>query len=312
MSKTVKILLIVAACAAGLGLLLMGIGMVSGVQETIRGGFDLAERIIFSEPSSTLEPTSTITPNAPTSDDGDVAVPVPENSAAHNEVFFEDYDLPDFHKIVVDVTVADVCFFPAESAGISIRYGDDRHNPSYSVEDGVLRIQDDPYKVSWNGKSFKEILQNITSLNSLTNGGQINVYLPADGCDDISVTTVDGDIELTFAGGRAGNLSLETVNGGIVVYGGSYGKIKAGNVNGSIRIDGALAGDASLNTVNGGLDVFTTLAENEYTIEAKTLNGSVVSNGDKRGNAYNGGGGTIKIEAETVNGEIQLAFAKEG
>ena len=196
MSKGVKILLIVAACVAALGLLLIGIGMVSGTQQVISEGFKLAERVLYDEEDSVIAtPTPGTVDHA--SNPAATSAPVASKDSASKSGSGTDitaFDLPAFDRVIVDVTVADVSFVLDERPGISIQYSDERHNPSYSVENGVLRIKDDPYKVSWNGKSFKEILQDLASFNSLVGGGKITVFLTEQEYKSISATTVDGDI----------------------------------------------------------------------------------------------------------------------
>ncbi|MBQ3109152.1 MAG: DUF4097 family beta strand repeat protein [Clostridia bacterium] len=82
MGKGVKALLIIAACIAALGILLIGIGVVNGVQQGISEGFDLVERILFGGSDTPIEapimePVQTDAPSA--------AVPTPTPAPADVE-----------------------------------------------------------------------------------------------------------------------------------------------------------------------------------------------------------------------------------
>lgn len=356
MGKGVKALLIIAACIAALGILLIGIGVVNGVQQGISEGFDLVERILFGdsetpvdtpleapivEPVQTDAPSATVpTPHPVDQEDWSAApgiveptpAPVAESSSEKNAIDIKVSDLPTFNSIQVDVTTADISILPADGteASLSIHYGDARHNPTYKVENGCLYIKDDPYKAKWDGKSFKEIMQDIAgSLFSIGGKGKIEIYLPVGTeYDKFEAETTTGDI-ICSAAITAHELSVETTTGDIRVSGGiydkidaecttgdvsfadgSYGRVTAECTTGDISLEGILSGSISLSCTTGDVVIVSALPQYNYSIDTSCTSGNITVDGHQCGKTYKGGKGEIRLDAETTTGDIHMSFSE--
>jgi hypothetical protein len=124
----------------------------------------------------------------------------------------------------------------------------------------------------------------------------------------LKLTTVNGGID---AIGFAGDVSAETVNGGIDLA--TEGAARAETVNGGIDAKmGVRFGDTRFETVNGGIEL-TLPAAAAAELDASCVNGSIssdfaVSGGSKTRRSLRGtiGGGGPKLHLETVNGSISV------
>ena len=128
--------------------------------------------------------------------------------------------------------------------------------------------------------------------------------------------------------------SVETVNGGVNISGVS-GNVVAESVNGGVDVTD-LAGDAKLSTVNGSIDAEFSRLEGQQSVKAETVNGRITIklpadadvkvsadtlNGGINGRDFeletdkgfvgsdlngNIGGGSARLNIDTVNGSIKI------
>lgn len=342
MNKGIKVLLILAACLAALGLLMMGFGIVNGRSDKFIAAFEKIDDVIdhgFSDtpivntvpvlPTPTPQPANTENSNLqPTP----TTMPAASASDSGNAIDIKVSDLPAFNSIQVDVTTADICILPADGteASLSIHYGDARHNPTYKVENGCLYVKDDPHKAKWDGKSFKEIMQDIAgSLFFIGGKGKIEIYLPAGTeYDKFEAETTTGDIicsaeitaseldvetttgDIRVSGGIYDKIDAECTTGDISVAGGSYNRVTAECTTGDIHAEGVLSGSISFSCTTGDVTVASALPQYNYSIDASCTSGNITVDGHQCGKTYKGGKGEIRLDAETTTGDIHMSFSE--
>ena len=147
----------------------------------------------------------------------------------------------------------------------------------------------------------------------------------------INIESVEGDLTIGGARGRVdastvnrgirvtdveGDLSLETVNGPIIVQNVRSTRVDASTVNGRIVYDGTLrdGGDYSLATHNGAVWVVVPSGANA-SVSVSTFNGELdttfqipnfESNSSKRSFNFVLGSGRARLDLETFGGDINL------
>ncbi|MBW3660589.1 MAG: DUF4097 family beta strand repeat protein [Gemmatimonadetes bacterium] len=145
----------------------------------------------------------------------------------------------------------------------------------------------------------------------MRDGATIDFVVHVPSAVDLEARTVNGAIT---TGPLGGDVSVSTVNGSIEVTG--AGKVDARTVNGAIEASTGAAtwnGGLEFKTVNGSITV-TLPANASARVEAKTVNGGLETDfpltiqgkwGPRRMEGTIGrGGGTLELE--TVNGAIRL------
>jgi hypothetical protein len=290
-----KKVLIVAACIAAAGLLLIGISFIIGGSGVYRGFKDSELSNYNAEANRAIVP-----------------------------YYVSDMELEAFTSVSIDVVNADVNIEKGDSYGIVIDYPDSRYNPSYKVQGGALTMKDDPVKTV---KSFWQLF----NTNFWQNGfnlkhGNVTVFLPEGEYDRIDIENVNGPILISDT--TVNELKMECVNStidvtNVTIKEGNWntvnGKIQAEQltgsnldietVNGGISLVGTLSGDSSINTVNGSIEIGTALSRDLYHLDLSTLNGKVYLDGeDHKKGLDTGSGAANSIKAETVNGRVEINF----
>lgn len=151
---------------------------------------------------------------------------------------------------------------------------------------------------------------------------QIEVYLPREAYEEISVESSNGMIEISDL--NANQVILDTKNGklrleqldsdyihaktsnGAIIANDIQGEIKAQTSNGAIEMSlPTIHSPLDLATSNGAINVEVDEAVNNTTITANTSNGSVYILGSNEGNRIIGDG-SIEVKLKTSNGRIEL------
>ncbi|OQB23279.1 MAG: hypothetical protein BWY11_02003 [Firmicutes bacterium ADurb.Bin182] len=295
MSSGMKKALIVAACIAAVGLLLIGISFIVG------------NRGVFEE------------------------YRIPDYSYGANKAvepyYVNDMELDAFTSVKVDVVNADISIVKSTSYGIEIDYQDSRYNPTYRVGNNTLTVKDDPVRNVrrfWDLFSFNFWRNNGLSLKR----GQITVYLPEHEYESIELENVNGGITISDtyvdrldAECVNSTISMENVKTNRATWTSVNGKIEAREltgsniniecVNGSIELSGELSGKCRFETVNGTISIDTALERNQYDLDLSTVTGKVFLDGqDHKKGLESDTGAANSLYAETVNGRIEINFGK--
>lgn len=151
---------------------------------------------------------------------------------------------------------------------------------------------------------------------------QIEVYLPREAYEEISVESSNGVIDVSEL--NANQVILDTKNGklrlkqldsdyihaktsnGAIIANDIQGEIKAQTSNGAIQMSlPTIYSPLDLATSNGAIIVEVEEAVNNTTITANTSNGSVHILGSNEGNRTIGDG-SVEVKLKTSNGRIEL------
>jgi hypothetical protein len=290
--------LIVAACIAAAGLLLIGISFIVG-NRNVNLGYDYPDYKYEANLEKEIKP-----------------------------YYVSDMQLESFTSVDIDVVNADVDFVKGTAYGVEIDYSDSRYNPTYKVRGGELTIEDDPIPAV---RGFWQLFNlNFWNQKGLSlKRGQITVYLPEAQYDTIKVVNVNGQVNVSDTAMK--DLSMECVNSTINIknvktdsatLGSVNGRIGCEQlttsrsldincVNGEIEAQGTFAGNTKLETVNGSITFNTTLTQKDYDLNISTVTGKIYldnANLSKSFEQDNNAGNDLN--AETVNGRIDLIFGK--
>ncbi len=212
--------------------------------------------------------------------------------------------------IVIDDISSNIVIGVSNDDKIYINYTE-REKEYYEIEDGQDLIIEKVEDYNWLERLF------YISLGS----SDVEVLLPKDYKGDLFIESVNSDI--TVSDLSSDEIEIFVTNGDIVIKNSDSEKTKLENINGEITLENSSLKEVSAKTVNGEIEI-QDLVSDEMDFE--TLNGEISGNilGDK--NEYNVSSSTVNgsnnledinmsdreksMEANTVNGEINIEFAE--
>ncbi len=122
----------------------------------------------------------------------------------------------------------------------------------------------------------------------------------------IKVTTVSGDINVGDC--SASEIKLESVSGDISVNSTSTESIRTDTVSGDITLQGIDCSSARADSVSGNVDIKFNADISGFTAEIDTISGRIKNKFEttQKKDTYTYGDGSIKVEIDTVSGNISL------
>ena len=198
--------------------------------------------------------------------------------------------LGDFGSLVVEAAAADVRLVRGEEYGVSLAWFGRDYRLEYTLENDVLKVCSQP--------------RDLVGIDGV--GGTITVTLPREAeLEAVSVSLGLGDAELHGLT-VSGSLTVDTGLGDVDVTG-SFGGVELNTGVGDLSAAGDLRGDLSLNTGVGNIAVSTSLEREAYDLSASSGVGGLTCDGESV-KELQGGGGAVRLEADTGVGDIALYF----
>lgn len=226
----------------------------------------------------------------------------------------------------LDVGTANVEFVKSTD-GISKVTCYENKNHKFTVEEsgGVLRVKQNSVGFLWfdigQPRVTVEVPEQVEITMKSTNGStriadfalksfdyeQTNGDLKAQNLHiegDCTLRSTNGSLELSNS--SAGKVDAESSNGGIVLeYVKSRSSLRAKATNAKLHLENIEVGTRlDAKTTNGDIDILLQGRAENYSISAKTTNGSSNTEDMQRSDA------SKSVHAETTNGDIHIAFTE--
>ncbi|MDR1217538.1 MAG: DUF4097 domain-containing protein [Oscillospiraceae bacterium] len=223
-------------------------------------------------------------------------------------------------SLTVDAIDADVEFIPADDFGFDIRtfYGE----PDWSLDGGKLVI--DEARI---GGMFRVEFPLLPPLTADGKISYIKIYYPRDSeLNNLTVSTVSGNIEFPGLDKRVRESSLSTVSGNISAASLETDTLGIHTVSGNIetrdvaspraRLD-TTSGDASLtaflgkleaDTVSGNIEILTDTDEDKLEYKIETISGDIKVGGLRLGGPVRSSppNADTSLDIETVSGDVTI------
>lgn len=254
-----------------------------------------------------------------------------DSDSGSESVKTSEYALLPFTTIEADLQNSTITINRGNVQNISIKNVDGNGEIHYFLEDGTLRIDQDPVKkftwfkglktshvtITLTGEQYDELyLKSVNGKITVsdirvkemnlesTNGG---IELSSLNIGTLDMENVSGGIKMTDV--HAKRSDIQAVNGSVTLDGCDCHALCVENVNGSIKASGNLSGTIDLSTVNGSIVLHAAKPAECFDWCVQTLCGSINLNGEKyTGTAQKRTGLHDIIRCETVNGSVVLNF----
>jgi hypothetical protein len=293
MKKSVRILLIIAASCLGVGIILIGIGVLTGAKRGM-----------------TWDTTHGV-------------------KALESQKFtYDSGAVKDIQYVDIDVSNAKIQVLQSDndSFDLQVNYEYDSQQPVVDVSGNRMSVAG---SYGWNGFTWNFSLFNFDWFDAAS-GNVITIYVPRDAkVSSMKLSTSNGDItsQPTFT---ADTLVIDTSNGAVDVRNiTSPQSTEIKSSNGSIQCSGQFGGNTNIKTSNGKIEASgtykgktickssnseigftTTLDRKNYGITARTSNGNARINGSKVGDDYSENNTTENtVDLGTSNGNITMQFS---
>ncbi|MDR1589364.1 MAG: DUF4097 domain-containing protein [Oscillospiraceae bacterium] len=201
-------------------------------------------------------------------------------------------DIEGVRSVRVDAVGADVEFFPARDFGFEIFTYDGE--PEWSLSGGVLTVREF-------ASGFRLFNFAFTALRGGGYTAYIKLYYPEDApLDELSVSSVSGDVVFPGADGAVRSAAFETTSGGISVESLATGTLTLKTVSGNIRTRGVTSDKARLETSSGDseLELFS------GGLEGKTVSGNIDVSAVSLYGRLDSTSGDVTVSAEEADLEI--------
>jgi hypothetical protein len=223
-----------------------------------------------------------------------------------------------FRDIDIKLIDMDVELRRGDAFIIEMEYPDDR-DIQWEIRNGRLTIEDKTNSASNRISLFRG------SVITFRGGGKAVIYSPGTDMGNIELINVSGNIEIFDY--NANLFNLESISGSINGSGLSSPRIRTGNVSGSTELYNLRSNDIRVESVSGGITLFDNISRNTqltsvsgnihfestesvdaFEINLKSISGALSVNDERvsRGSYSRSAGGSNKINAETVSGNINL------
>ncbi len=294
MNKTVKIILIIAACLIPAGLLIAGLGFFMGG----KGGWSLN----FSGGKPVVG----------------------------TDVVEETIELKDFDRLELEISSADANIMRGDSYAISykVRKGEE---PGITEDGGILTVKQ-PEKgfVMFDFGSTKDLdvytitipdTGKITDLEAKVSSGDIlidsvkvsgsvrassgNILLNGIEGDELSVETSSGDINGDKV--KAAKSSFSASSGDVTILRLDTDEVNCKTSSGEIGLFDSVAANVTAKASSGDIDIELNGKFDEYSFRIDTTSGDIKVNGDEHEKEYVRDNGTDKkIDLSATSGDVEV------